>query len=57
MEQSFSNMDLFLNMIMKLGGVGVAVMLMIGVIYGVAVASARKNVERVEPEPDDNHSV
>ena len=48
-----SNMDVFLNLIMKLGGLGVVIFLFFFAVYQWANAEAKKSVKPVEPEPGD----
>ncbi len=53
METAGQNMDVFLNLIMKLGWLGVVIMLVLFGIYQYFNAEAKKSVIPTEPEPGD----
>ena len=53
METTMSNMDVFLNLIMKLGGLGVVIFLFFFAVYQYFNAEAKKSVIPTEPEPGD----
>ena len=58
METTMSNMDVFLNLIMKLGWLGVGIMVFLFIVYQWARATAEDSVIPAEPEPgDDVHTM
>ncbi len=54
METTMSNMDVFLNLIMKLGWLGVGIMVFLFIVYQWARRDAKDSVIPTEPEPGDN---